>query len=153
LYYRLNLISVHLPALRERREDIPLLAQHFLQLASKTYRRDKLLISDNALRWLQAKSFPGNIRELKHTVERAVIMSTSQLLQIEDFNLANALQPGSTQKDNLPEVGTMSIDEMEKAMILKTIAHHSGNITKVAESLGLSRFALYRRMEKYGISI
>jgi DNA-binding NtrC family response regulator len=154
LYYRLNLISVHLPALRERREDIPLLAQHFLQQAAKTYRRDKLTISEQALRWLQTKNFPGNIRELKHTIERAVIMASSQSLQVEDFSLANAMQPTTlAPKDSLPEVGSMSLEDMEKAMILKTITHHGGNITKVAESLGMSRFALYRRLEKYGIRV
>lgn len=153
LYYRLNLISVHLPSLRERREDIPVLAKHFLQTAARTYRRDKLELSDAALRWLQARTFPGNIRELKHTIERAVIMTTGQVLQVDDFNLANAIQPGTAVKDNLPEVGSMSLEDMEKAMILKAITHHAGNITKVADSLGMSRFALYRRLEKYGIRI
>jgi DNA-binding NtrC family response regulator len=154
LYYRLNLISVHLPALRERREDIPLLAGHFLQQAAKTYRRDKLSISEGALRWLQTKNFPGNIRELKHTIERAVIMASNQSLQVEDFSLATSMQPSSTTaRDNLPEVGSMSLEDIEKAMIIKTISHHGGNITKVAESLGMSRFALYRRLEKYGIHI
>ncbi|QHT67790.1 sigma-54-dependent Fis family transcriptional regulator [Rhodocytophaga rosea] len=153
LYYRLNLISVHLPALRERREDIPLLARHFLQMAAKTYRRDNMELSENALRWLQSRTFPGNIRELKHTIERAVIMSPGQVLQADDFNLANAIQPGTPSKDNLPEVGTMSLEDIEKAMILKAITHHAGNISKVAESLGMSRFALYRRLEKFGIRV
>jgi DNA-binding NtrC family response regulator len=153
LYYRLNLISVHLPALRERREDIPLLANYFLQQAAKTYRRDKLSLSEQATKWLQAKNFPGNIRELKHTIERAVIMTSGQVLQAEDFNLTQAMQPAAAAKDNLPEVGSMSLEEMEKAMILKTITHHGGNISKVAESLGMSRFSLYRRLEKYGIRV
>jgi DNA-binding NtrC family response regulator len=153
LYYRLNLISVHLPSLRERREDIPLLAKHFLQMAARTYRRDKMELSENALRWLQSRTFPGNIRELKHTIERAVIMSAGNLLQVDDFNLANAIQPGTQAKDNLPEVGSMSLEDIEKAMILKAITHHAGNISKVAESLGMSRFALYRRLEKFGIRI
>jgi DNA-binding NtrC family response regulator len=151
LYYRLNLIIIHLPALRERRGDIPLLADYFLKQASVSYARPELSISDKAMKWLQSRDFPGNIRELKHTVERAVIMAPRPVLTVEDFSLSPGQQTFERPPDLLPAVGSMSMEEMEKAMILKTIAFHHGNLTKVAEALGLSRYALYRRMEKHGL--
>jgi len=151
LLYRLNLIALHLPPLRERRGDIPLLANHFLQSIAAIYRRNNLLIDDNAMRWLQSLPFPGNIRQLKQLIERTVLMTSKENLAIDDFTTAAAMQLEESGKDTLPSVGTMTLDEMEKAMIEKSMAHHAGNITKVAEALGLSRAALYRRFEKYGI--
>jgi len=151
LYYRLNLITIHLPALRERRGDIPLLADYFLKQASASYARPDVRISDKAMKWLQSRDFPGNIRELKHTIERAVIMAPKSVLTVEDFSSSNSQPVFERAPDQLPEVGSMSMEEMEKAMILKTIAFHGGNLTKVAEALGLSRYALYRRLEKHGI--
>jgi DNA-binding NtrC family response regulator len=151
LLYRLNLIAIHLPPLRERRSDIPLLANHFLQSIAAVYRRNDMLIEESAARWLQSVPFPGNIRQLKQLIERAVLMTNKDRLDIEDFTLAATMQSEDGDKRSLPEVGSMTLDEMEKAMIEKSMAHHAGNITKVAEALGLSRAALYRRFEKYGI--
>jgi DNA-binding NtrC family response regulator len=151
LLYRLNLIAIHLPALRERREDIPLLAQQFLQNIGKVYRRNNLAISEAAMKWLQGFNWPGNIRQLKHLIERTVLMSNKAVLEIEDFSLPLQMQPEGG-KDFLPAVGSMTLDEMEKAMIVKAMNTHQNNITKVAEALGLSRAALYRRFEKYGIA-
>ncbi len=151
LLYRLNLIALHLPPLRERRGDIPLLANHFLQSIAAIYRRNDLLIDENAIKWLQSLPFPGNIRQLKQLIERAVLMTNKDKLDIEDFTLAATMQSEDGDKRALPEVGSMTLDEIEKAMIEKSMAHHAGNITKVAEALGLSRAALYRRFEKYGI--
>ncbi|MCI0694292.1 sigma-54 dependent transcriptional regulator [candidate division KSB1 bacterium] len=151
LLYRLNLIAIHLPALRERREDVPLLARHFLQNIGNVYRRNNLAISAAAMRWLQSFNWPGNVRQLKHLIERTVLMSNKDVLEIEDFSLPLQMQPEGG-KDFLPAVGSMTLDEMEKAMIVKAMRQHENNITKVAEALGLSRAALYRRFEKYGIA-
>lgn len=155
LLYRLNLIAVHLPPLRERKEDIPLIARHFLDYAAKVYRREKMHIAEPALRWLQQQKFPGNIRELKHLIERSVILSPSSTLDVEDF-LAGIRMEQSTAElspadEPIPPLGAMSIEDMEKAMILKALEQHQGNLTKVAEALGISRFALYRRLEKHQI--
>jgi DNA-binding NtrC family response regulator len=157
LLYRLNLIAVHLPPLRERKEDIPLIVQHFLNLAMKVYHRDSMKISDNALKWFKTQTFSGNIRELKHLIERAVIISSQVVLDVEDFQSAISLSQTQSPsisldiEDKLPPVGSISLEELEKGMILKTIKHHQGNLQKAADDLGLSRFSLYRRMEKYGI--
>ena len=153
LLYRLNLIAIHIPPLRERREDISLLANHFVQNIGKIYRRNHLAISDAALRWLQSFNWPGNIRQLKQLVERTVLMSTKDLLDVDDFSLPSQMQPESGGKDLLPAVGSMTLDEMEKAMIVKAMQQYENNITHVAEALGLSRAALYRRFEKYGIEV
>jgi transcriptional regulator with PAS, ATPase and Fis domain len=152
LLYRLNLIALHIPPLRERREDIPLLANHFVQNIGKVYRRNNLTISDAALRWLQSFNWPGNIRQLRQLVERTVLISTKDQLEVDDFLLPSQMQPEGGGKDFLPAVGSMTLDEMEKAMIVKAMSTYQNNITKVAEALGLSRAALYRRFEKYGIA-
>ena len=151
LYYRLNLITIHLPPLRERRGDIPLLTEFFLRQASASYARPEMTISDKAMKWLQSRDFPGNIRELKHTIERAVIMAPLPVLTVEDFSHATGQPAFESPLDLLPAVGSMSMEEIEKAMILKTIAFYHGNLTKVDEALEISRYALYRRMEKHGI--
>ncbi|MEW6126453.1 MAG: sigma-54 dependent transcriptional regulator [Acidobacteriota bacterium] len=153
LLYRLNLIAVHLPALRERPTDIPLLARHFAAGIAKIYSRDEIQVSDAALHWLQGLNWPGNIRQLKQLIERAILVSNKAVLEIEDFRLPLDMAVNEKSKDELPDVGRMTIDEMEKAMILKSLAHYDGNISRVAEALGLSRPALYRRFEKYGIKV
>jgi len=158
LLYRLNLITVRLPALRERRGDVSLLAERFLSRAATTYARPDVAFTSAAVRWLGAQSWPGNVRQLKNVVERAVLMGTET--QIDVVDLENALRLGESSArlshdestvGALPDVGEMTIDQMERAMIIKTLDHHAGNLTRVAESLGLSRPALYRRLEKYGI--
>jgi DNA-binding NtrC family response regulator len=152
LLYRINLITIHLPPLRERPDDIPLLASRFLQAAAATYRRETVVLTPAAARWLQAQPWPGNVRQLHQAVERAVLVDTRDRLDVESFTeLASA--PARDQADSLPDVGAMTIDEIERAMILKSLRHHGGNISRVAESLGLSRPALYRRFEKYEISV
>jgi DNA-binding NtrC family response regulator len=152
LLYRLNLIAIHLPPLRERREDVPLLADQFVQNIGKVYRRNNLAINETALKWLQGLNWPGNIRQLKQLVERTVLMSNKDIFGVEDFSLSLRMQPEGRGKDFLPAVGSMTLDEMEKAMIIKAMSTYRNNITKVAEALGLSRAALYRRFEKYGIT-
>jgi DNA-binding NtrC family response regulator len=157
LLYRLNLIALHLPPLRERAADIPPIAQHFLDSLAKVYRRSQLALSDAALRWLQNQPWPGNIRQLRQVLERAVLMTGNDVLGVEDFALTlemdrrHEAQP--EEREALPPIGSMTLDEVEKAMILKALKHHDGNISRVAEALGLSRAALYRRFEKYGIEL
>jgi len=153
LLYRLNLIAIHLLSLRERRNDLPLLAQHFLQNIGHVYRRNDLGLRDSAIKWLQGFAWPGNIRQLKQVIERTVLMSNKEILEVDDFALAMQMQQDTGSKDALPAVGSMTLDEMEKAMIIKAMQQYENNITRVAEALGLSRAALYRRFEKYGIEV
>jgi two-component system, NtrC family, response regulator len=153
LLYRLNLIALHLPPLRERSGDIGRLAGRFLGAVSQVHRRADLAFSPGALAWLQGLPWPGNVRQLRQAIERAVLMGTSDVLEVADFTSTAGLDgaPAPGPSDNLPAVGSMTIDEIERAMIGKSLAHHAGNLSRVAESLGLSRAALYRRLEKYGI--
>ncbi len=151
LLYRLNLIAIHLPPLRERSGDIPLIADHFLESLSKVYRRNNLSIDDAGKRWLRDQPWPGNIRQLRHTIERALLISNHDKLAIEDFTLAMEMDAQEENRDSLPQVGAMTLDDFEKAMIVKAMKHFDGNISRVAEALGLSRAALYRRFEKYEI--
>jgi DNA-binding NtrC family response regulator len=151
LMYRLNLIALRLPALRERRSDIPLLARHFLDVCVQVYRRDPIEIGERALEWLQAQSWPGNVRQLRQTIERAVLVLDGGRLEVEDLLRLSELESRDVRGATLPTPGSMTLDEMEKAMIAQSLRHYEGNLTRVAEALGLSRAALYRRLEKYGL--
>jgi DNA-binding NtrC family response regulator len=153
LLYRINLMAIHLPPLRERPDDIPVLASRFLHTAAQVYRREPLSLTDAAQRWLQSQPWPGNVRQLRQWVERAVLVGTRDRLDVADF--AESVEPARREPaaDALPAVGSMTMDEIERAMIVKSLRHHAGNISKVAESLGLSRAALYRRFEKYEITV
>jgi DNA-binding NtrC family response regulator len=153
LLYRINLIAVHLPPLRERRGDIPLLARRFLHTVGQVYGKETLALSPAALRWLQAAPWPGNVRQLRQTIERTVLVTPRDVLEVADFEAAAAMEPAAAPRDALPAVGSMTMDEIERAMIVKSLAHHAGNISRVADSLGMSRAALYRRLEKYGIAV
>jgi DNA-binding NtrC family response regulator len=151
LLYRINLITLTLPALRDRRDDIPILAARFLQTVSQVYRRDGLRLSDDAMRWLRQQPWPGNVRQLRQSIERTVLISEDDVLTAADFRRTADMEPGDSGRQVLPPVGSMTMDEIEKAMIVKSMKHHGGNVSKVAEALGLSRAALYRRFEKYEI--
>ena len=153
LFYRINLISVCIPPLRDRSGDIPLLVNHFLEKLQKTYKRPGLRISNPAIEWMKRLSWPGNIRELKNLVERVVLISNKDQIELEDFTNEYQSGPQKISKTSIPEVGSMTLDEVEKNMIMKALDHYDKNISKAAKSLGLSRAALYRRMEKFGISI
>ena len=153
LLYRINLMAIHLPPLRERPDDIPILASRFLQTAGEVYRRDPLTLSAAANSWLQAQPWPGNVRQLRQWVERAVLVSTRDRLEVEDFAESIEPAPHDAVTAALPPVGSMTMDEIERAMIVKSLRHHGGNISKVADSLGLSRAALYRRFVKYEIAV
>jgi two-component system, NtrC family, response regulator len=151
LLYRLNLIAVHLPPLRERAEDVPVLATRFLAAVGAAHGRDGLRLSAAAQRFLQAQPWPGNVRQLRQWIERAVLVSARETLEPDDLSAAAEMEGASSPRDQLPAVGSMTMDEIEKAMIVKSLRHHGGNVSRVAEALGLSRAALYRRFEKYGI--
>ena len=153
LLYRLNLIAIHIPPLRERREDIPLLVSHFLSGIGRVYRRHDIAIDDEALVWLENQSWQGNIRQLRQYIERAVLLTDEDMLTVKVFKIATEMQPEVRREDYVPEPGSMTLDEMEKAMIQKALELYNGNVRKVAESLGISRAALYRRFEKYGITL
>jgi DNA-binding NtrC family response regulator len=151
LLYRINLIAIHLPPLRDRPGDIPMLASRMLQTLGQVYRREVLALSPAARRWLQAQPWPGNVRQLRQWIERAVLVSGRDTLDVDDFTATADMEPQELARDTLPPVGSMTMEEIERAMIVKSLRHHGGNISKVAESLGLSRAALYRRFEKYEI--
>jgi len=145
LLYRINTVEIQIPALYERVEDIPMLANHFMNYYSKKYRKEVLSISPEAITKLKKYAWPGNVRELQHALERAVIMADSPTLQESDFLFTRKGNDASSDPD------TLKLDEVERAAVAKAIQLHNGNISKAAEELGLTRASLYRRMEKYGI--
>ncbi|TKC08692.1 sigma-54-dependent transcriptional regulator [Pedobacter frigoris] len=151
LYYRINLILIQLPPLRQRKDDIPLLANYFINNLKALYGRDKLKISQKALSWLKELFLSGNIRELKNIVERTVLVSDKDTLEIKDFEQQLDASGVAKVSNEVPAVGSMTIDEMELSMIKKAMEYHQQNISKVARCLGLSRGTLYRKLEKYNI--
>jgi len=151
LYYRINLITVKLPALRERPDDIPLLAEFFINNLKVIYQRPDLQLSKDASKWLKTLSLQGNIRQLKNIVERTVLLSGHDILDVSDFQKNININPAQSPK-SLPEVGTITLEEMEFQMIKRAMEFHHNKVSKVARSLGITRFALYRRLEKFGIS-
>ena len=151
LLYRLNLINIHLTPLRDRRSDVPRIANHFLRMANEAYRTDVESISTRAMDWLKSQQWPGNIRQLRQVIDRAVLLRGGRELDVDDFfSVRDAAQHRGP--DELPEAGTITLDELEKRMIEKCMKHYDRNVLRVAEALGVSRAALYRRFEKYGIT-
>ncbi|CAB1063167.1 Two-component transcriptional response regulator, LuxR family [Olavius sp. associated proteobacterium Delta 1] len=146
LLYRMNTVEINLPFLRERQEDIPLLVDHFLTMFAKKYQKNISGVSAPALKKLQKYQWPGNIRELSHTLERAVILSESHMLQPTDF-----LFPESEKEVEGLVFDNYNLDDVEKAVIRKALKKHEGNVSHAAKELGLTRTSLYRRMEKYGL--
>jgi DNA-binding NtrC family response regulator len=145
LLFRLNTVEIHIPPLRERREDIPALAAHFLKRYSARYRSPVKGFASAALQAMMQYPWPGNVRELEHTLERAVLMAQGEEIQVSDLGL-NVQQ--RSQGLNLEE---LSIEEVEGILVRKALQRFHGNVSQAAEALGLSRGALYRRMERYGI--
>ncbi|MFN2239646.1 MAG: sigma-54-dependent transcriptional regulator [Thermoanaerobaculia bacterium] len=150
LLYRLNLITMKLPALRERKGDIPVIASRFLALFARAYGRERVELTARASDWLVAQSWPGNVRQLRQVIERAILLSDAPAIDVDDLLAQREVETREAGGGALPDVGSMTLDEMEKAMIAKSLSHYDGNLTRVAEALGLSRGALYRRLEKYG---
>jgi DNA-binding NtrC family response regulator len=147
LLYRINTVEIHLPSLRERMEDIKVLSEHFVDMYCRKYRKVSKSISTSTLKKFEKYKWPGNIRELQHAIERAVIMSDKNTLMSEDFFFLS--QTGDVSDEQLHE--TLDLDEVEKSTIRKAINKHNGNISKAAKELGLTRASLYRRLEKHGL--
>lgn len=144
LFFRLNTIEIRLPPLRERPEDIPLLAAHFLRAHSRQYRKPLDGFDPPAAQALLDHPWPGNVRELDHVIERAVLMAQGTVVRATDLGLR-----ADTRGE--PGIDGMSLEEVERFLIRKTLARSGGNAQKAAEALGLSRSAFYRRLEKYGL--
>jgi DNA-binding NtrC family response regulator len=151
LLYRLNLIAIQLPPLRDRRSDIARLAAQFVRRAAQQYGADVDTINARAIEWLKMQPWPGNIRQLKQTIERAVLIREARELDVDDFVAVRDVALPPSRDAALPDVGTMTLDEIEEGMIVKCMRHYDGNVSRVAEALGLSRAALYRRLEKFKI--
>jgi len=144
LLFRINTVEIQVPPLRVRIEDVPLIATHYLDIYRKKYKKQKLEFSDAALKQIQKYSWPGNVRELQHALERAVIMVDEDVLDKDDFNFIH-----KSGNDQSPD--DLNLESLEEWAVKKAIAKHRGNISHAAKELGLSRGAMYRRLEKYGL--
>ena len=144
LYYRLNTVEIDLPPLRERREDIPLLAAHFLRISGGKYGRPDMTFSAGAMDALLRHPWPGNVRELRHSVERAVLLTENHTVDLEHLGLRQASE-GSLRLEAVP------LDEAERILIRKALSRNRGNVSRAAGDLGLSRSALYRRLKRHGL--
>lgn len=153
LYWRINLINIHLPALRERREDIPLLAMHFATQMARQNNLGDVEFSADAMQLLTRLPYPGNIRELKNLVERTMLISGKSILTAEDFEAQHKNNANMTKSDKEFNTAGMTLEEIEVHTIRQALEKYDGNLTLAATSLGISRPALYRRMEKHGIKI
>lgn len=144
LMFRLNTVPIHLPPLRERRDDIPALAGHFLSQHARRYRKSLGGFEPAAIQRLQEHRWPGNVRELDHAVERGVLLARGQTITAGDLALQGPADGATTLEE-------MSLDEVERLLIRKALTRHDGNARRAAEALGLSRSAFYRRLEKHGL--
>ena len=161
LLFRLNTVEITLPPLRERKEDVAAIAQHYVDIYGKKYQKSPLTLADNAVEALTHYHWPGNVRALRHAVERAVIMTDNQALSADDFQLKNTdasvsapasssqVQPTITAPEN--DSGELNLEIIEKQTISRALKQHKYNISHAAKALGLTRAALYRRMEKHGL--
>jgi DNA-binding NtrC family response regulator len=144
LLFRLNTIELRLPSLRDRREDIPILAAHFLRQHAEHYRKPLTGFDESAIKALLAHAWPGNVRELDHAVERAVLMAQGEVVRAVDLGLR-------VGREGPPRLEEMSLEDVEALLIKKALARFSGNVSHAANALGLSRSALYRRLQRYGL--
>mgnify|MGYP000952369451 CR=1 FL=1 len=151
LFYRINLITVKLPALRERREDIPLLVRHFADRQAETNGLPRTEFSADAMQFLSRLPYPGNIRELKNLVERTILVSGKPTLDASDFDAQYIRHNDQKAAESTSFIG-MTLDEIERQTILQALERHKGNLSQVAMALGISRAALYRRLEKHNIN-
>ncbi|MDH6303502.1 two-component system response regulator HydG [Parabacteroides sp. PF5-5] len=147
LIYRINTVEITVPPLRERGSDILLLAKHFLEIYGKKYFKQKLSLSDSARKKLMLYHYPGNVRELQYTIERGVIMADSDVLRAEDITFS----PIEQQTEAKQSIPTHNLEDLERTAIEQAVQKHNGNISQAAKELGLTRGALYRRLEKYGL--
>jgi DNA-binding NtrC family response regulator len=144
LLFRLNTIELRLPPLRDRREDIPILAAHFLRQHAEHYRKPLTGFDESAIKALLVHAWPGNVRELDHAVERAVLMAQGEVVRAVDLGLRSG-------REGPPRLEEMSLEDVEALLIKKALARFSGNVSHAANALGLSRSALYRRLQRYGL--
>jgi DNA-binding NtrC family response regulator len=144
LLFRINTIEIRVPPLRERREDLPLLGQHFLKAHTLRYRKKVTGFDPGALRALTEHGWPGNVRELDHAIERAVLMSQGETIRPADLGLRTAAEAQGKLEE-------MSLEEVEAFLIKKALSRYDGNVSRAADALGLSRSALYRRLQRYGL--
>ncbi len=144
LFYRLNTVEIHLPPLRDRREDIPLLVQHFLQRHAKHYRKSLTKLDSLAMETLLDYAWPGNVRELDHIVERAVLMAQGDEVGSADLGLR-------TDRPSDVSLDEMTLEEAERLVIQRAMSRYEGNANEAAKALGLSRSTMYRRLEKYAL--
>ena len=153
LFYRINLITVKLPALRERREDIPLLARHFADRQAEINGLTRTEFSEDDLNFLSRLPYPGNIRELKNLVERTILVSGKPTLDASDFDAQYLRHDEPVKASDSSSLAGMTLDEIERQTILQALDRHKGNLSQVAMTLGISRAALYRRLEKFNITV
>lgn len=151
LLYRLNTIPVHLPPLRERDTDVDLLADYFLQRHLKRYGKNITGIIEQAMETLRRYSWPGNVRELDHTIERAVLLASGDRIKVSDLGLIPTASADDQGAMNGPSIDDMSLEDVEKYLIQRTLKRNGGNATKTANDLGLSRSAFYRRLQRFGL--
>ncbi len=145
LLYRINTVEIRIPSLRERQDDIPLLLDHFLKRFAQKYKRPALRVDKRVVAKLKHYAWPGNIRELQHAVERAVILSDAHVIQNAELLIGQAAGP------SVNRTAPQTLDEMEKHFIQSSLEEHDGNVTNTARKLGMTRTALYRRMKKHGL--
>ena len=145
LIYRINTVEINIPALRERIEDIPLLANHFIEKYCKKYRRTIIKLPEYVVRKLQKYHWPGNVRELQHSIERAIILTSDNIFKSSDFDFLEGKEFNQNPFENY------NLEDLEKWATTNCLKKHSGNVSRAAKELGLTRGALYRRIEKYGI--
>ncbi|WP_303207178.1 sigma-54-dependent transcriptional regulator [Bacteroides oleiciplenus] len=153
LFYRINLITVKLPSLRERREDIPLLVRHFADRQAEVNGLPRTEFSADALNFLSRLPYPGNIRELKNLVERTILVSGKSTLDATDFDAQYLRHDDPVKASDSSSLAGMTLDEIERQTILQALDRHKGNLSQVAMTLGISRAALYRRLEKFNITV
>jgi DNA-binding NtrC family response regulator len=145
LLYRINTVEIRVPSLRERIEDIPLLAEHFLSRYSQKYKRPGMKLDKAVITKLKKYHWPGNIRELQHAIERAVILNEGKIIESAELLISGIIH--TSRKESQPQ----TLDEMEKQFIVQSLQDNQGNVSNTARALGLTRTALYRRMKRHGI--
>jgi DNA-binding NtrC family response regulator len=148
LLYRINTVEIHIPPLRERKEDIQLLAEHFLSTYKRKYKKPNLRLNSQTIYRFEKYHWPGNIRELQHTIERCVILGEGDVIQPAEFLFSDSR---NREKDDSLIFESFNLEDVEKMIIRRVITKNSGNITRAASELGLTRTSLYRRMDKYGL--
>ncbi|HEY6926904.1 MAG TPA: sigma-54 dependent transcriptional regulator, partial [Steroidobacteraceae bacterium] len=151
LLYRINTVEIVLPPLRSRREDIPLLLEHFIGIYGEKYNLPAKRLTAAALEGLMGHAWPGNVRALRHAVERAIILSEGTMLEIEDFSLASGTQDAGIRAPSSAPTDTTNLGDLERETVARALKDHKRNISRAAAALGVTRASLYRRMQKYGL--